>query len=788
MMSFIRESLKKFVASRSRVFGFFMAVTLSFFVLFQNCSQRSDVNLKDFSSLNEANATSTLSGKIQLGPVKNASIVANCILPDGSLSSEEIGKVKSYENGFFTIQLKSNTSCYAEITSSGGEYVEESSGLQIVLPENSILKTIAYIDNSKVVQLLPTISINSLSDMVVKRFHVQIEERLKLTVIGGNANGYEILRSSLESANNEISHLVGFQLGTEVNAEWPSDPLYPSSDPESISNKFAIILAGISQIAKENALTSFEVGKAFADDVVDGVMNDDRWMTIASKGQVWVNDPQRNSGGFVYPNSGFFVTQNVNFNAGPLPPLAPVIELPPEVCPPPPLETPLKEVSALFNVGYLNYEAGTADPSTLYLSDKTTLQSVNKNIRFMLGQKHICGILNSDAESILNLVKKNGICNRPYSTSTKTTQLVVKLKDSLNSEEAIVLGTEKYSAGYLEICNGKQSELESLLVHRAFLAPVNCEDIKDLHLSTDALNSSVTASNKFTVVCSFAGQRIKLNLNSACDQTVSCATVDASDGLPKYSSTLSSFSCFDSLPLASNLFLEVVGLDSNDKMDPYNSPVSTKLNLIKAVISTTTTTMPSTTNAAGVCLNGNTNPPICTMAPACSTTIYGSCIAGGVQKSDQAQTCGNRTWTCGTSGASTGDVSCSMATGVVCDTTPPTVVSTSPTSNATNVAVNSNLVLNFSENVQVTGGIYLREDPDGTSSPRMFGNNEVTVSGSTITINPSTDLEFGKTYLVDGYSNVQDLAGNRFDGLPKGTPYSTTSAGIILRFTTVAAP
>ena len=77
------------------------------------------------------------------------------------------------------------------------------------------------------------------------------------------------------------------------------------------------------------------------------------------------------------------------------------------------------------------------------------------------------------------------------------------------------------------------------------------------------------------------------------------------------------------------------------------------------------------------------------------------------------------------------------------DTGNPYLTSTTPAHQATGIAVNTNIVLNFSENVDVeSGNITIKKTSDDTSVETIdVTGNTVTGSGSTqITINPSSLL------------------------------------------------
>src|SRR5262245_39643820 len=108
------------------------------------------------------------------------------------------------------------------------------------------------------------------------------------------------------------------------------------------------------------------------------------------------------------------------------------------------------------------------------------------------------------------------------------------------------------------------------------------------------------------------------------------------------------------------------------------------------------------------------------------------------------------------------------------DATPPTLISTSPADAAQNVAPGSDIVLSFDETIQLgSGNIVISNgagdvrtitvgggaDPDGT----------VTVNGSSVTINPTTNLADATTYHVTVAAGaIKDANGNDFAGIAAG--------------------
>ena len=110
------------------------------------------------------------------------------------------------------------------------------------------------------------------------------------------------------------------------------------------------------------------------------------------------------------------------------------------------------------------------------------------------------------------------------------------------------------------------------------------------------------------------------------------------------------------------------------------------------------------------------------------------------------------------------------------DTGNPYLTSTTPAHQATGIAINTNIVLNFSENVDVeSGNITIKKTSDDTSVETIdVTGNTVTGSGSTqITINPSSNLdEITSYYLIIDATAFDDASGNSFGGISSKTTYN----------------
>ena len=110
----------------------------------------------------------------------------------------------------------------------------------------------------------------------------------------------------------------------------------------------------------------------------------------------------------------------------------------------------------------------------------------------------------------------------------------------------------------------------------------------------------------------------------------------------------------------------------------------------------------------------------------------------------------------------------------------PSVISTTPTNGATNVAVNSNVSITFSEPVNVTGNWFQIVCP--TTGTRNVADTVVTGGPTTFTINPNADFTFNETCTVTVFaSQVTDQ--------DSADPPDNPLANFVFSFTTIdAAP
>ncbi|GEM_PF-1419176 len=112
------------------------------------------------------------------------------------------------------------------------------------------------------------------------------------------------------------------------------------------------------------------------------------------------------------------------------------------------------------------------------------------------------------------------------------------------------------------------------------------------------------------------------------------------------------------------------------------------------------------------------------------------------------------------------------------DSTPPSLSSLNPTNGAVNVLVGSNLVATFDENVaKGTGNIIIKRYSDDSVVETIdVTSSQVTVSGATVTIDPTANLASNTHYYLEIASTaIKDLANNNFAGISGNAAWNFTT-------------
>jgi hypothetical protein len=126
------------------------------------------------------------------------------------------------------------------------------------------------------------------------------------------------------------------------------------------------------------------------------------------------------------------------------------------------------------------------------------------------------------------------------------------------------------------------------------------------------------------------------------------------------------------------------------------------------------------------------------------------------------------------------------------DTTPPVASSFTPSDDATNIAVAADLVVNFSEDIKkgTVGDIVIKKVSDNLVAETIAVTaDNITVSGSQITINPTDDLAPGVNYYVEMADGaIQDIAGNNYAGITGNSTWNFTTTGSFTEDTSISLP
>jgi serralysin len=112
----------------------------------------------------------------------------------------------------------------------------------------------------------------------------------------------------------------------------------------------------------------------------------------------------------------------------------------------------------------------------------------------------------------------------------------------------------------------------------------------------------------------------------------------------------------------------------------------------------------------------------------------------------------------------------------IADTTAPTVTAFNPSDEAAGIAIGSNIVLTFNEVIaKGTGNILLKTSAGTTvATYDAVKSTDLSISGNTLTINPTADLAYSTGYKVEfAAGTIKDLAGNSYAGT---TSYNFTTA------------
>lgn len=121
------------------------------------------------------------------------------------------------------------------------------------------------------------------------------------------------------------------------------------------------------------------------------------------------------------------------------------------------------------------------------------------------------------------------------------------------------------------------------------------------------------------------------------------------------------------------------------------------------------------------------------------------------------------------------------------DTTAPTLASSSPTDDASNIPVDSAITLAFNETVRPgTGNIIIESLSTDTRTIDVTDTTQVRFSGSTVTITPTTPLQNSTAYDVQmTHGVITDSSGNAFAGILSSSTLNFTTISLVVAAPTV---
>ncbi len=100
------------------------------------------------------------------------------------------------------------------------------------------------------------------------------------------------------------------------------------------------------------------------------------------------------------------------------------------------------------------------------------------------------------------------------------------------------------------------------------------------------------------------------------------------------------------------------------------------------------------------------------------------------------------------------------------DTASPVLVLSTPIANATSVKINQNLKFTFNESIKLDTGFITISNEKDSQKISITDKSQVTLSGTSFTVNPKKDLLANSHYSVTiDATAIQDKAGNKFSGI-----------------------
>ncbi|MFY0666404.1 MAG: Ig-like domain-containing protein, partial [Natronospirillum sp.] len=130
---------------------------------------------------------------------------------------------------------------------------------------------------------------------------------------------------------------------------------------------------------------------------------------------------------------------------------------------------------------------------------------------------------------------------------------------------------------------------------------------------------------------------------------------------------------------------------------------------------------------------------------------------------------------------------------LVIDTSNPTISSTSPLDNATDVGITGDITITFNEDIAFGTGNITLVDITGAGTNTIvidaaIPGSQASISGAVLTINPTANLELNNNYSVQiAATAIDDTAGNSFAGITDNTTLNFTTINTSVAFSSTTS-
>ncbi|XOB61216.1 DUF4347 domain-containing protein [Campylobacterota bacterium DY0563] len=305
----------------------------------------------------------------------------------------------------------------------------------------------------------------------------------------------------------------------------------------------------------------------------------------------------------------------------------------------------------------------------------------------------------------------------------------------------------------------------------------------------DTLNFTVNASENINVITTGGTPSIALTIGS----TTKYATYVSGSGT---SALIFRYTVESGLNDTDGITVGTLNLNGGTMKDSSGNNMTTTLNSVGNTSSVFVDSVaPTLSETTPVVTPTNDSTPSYTFSSneAGTLNVGGSCgssyegaITSGTKTISLTQTDNSTALSDGTYSNCTitvtdsaGNASSALSiTSFTVDTSGPTISTLSPLDNSTDIGTTANLVTTFSENISKgTGNIVIKKTSDNTVFETIaVTDSKVSISGSTLTINPDGTFDLNAGYYVQIASGaIVDSSGNSFAGISNTTSWNFTT-------------